>query len=109
MFDTLLRPFCADIGPNLAVRAARQAAASAALDLAYSYLSEASKFWSYSASDAWSNHPGLAMDLLTITIEVALGRRTATSVIENVSRPVMLDLANADSSWTGPVGARQCT
>jgi hypothetical protein len=58
--------------------------------LASSYLNEAGKLWSYASAQAWQEDPELAMNLLTITAEVALGRRTATSVIDDVSHPAVL-------------------
>lgn len=67
-----------------AVRAARQAAASAALDLASKYLDRAADLWSFSTAEAWEQDSDLAMDFLTVTAEVALGRRTAASFTEKV-------------------------
>jgi hypothetical protein len=68
-----------------AVRAARQAAASAALDLASSYVDQACDLWSYGTTQAWETDPDLTMDLVTVTTEVALGRRTAASQVGNVN------------------------
>jgi hypothetical protein len=68
----------------IAVRAARQAAASAALDLASRYLDGAAELWSFDTAEAWKQDPDLAMDFLTVTAEVALGRRAAASYTEKV-------------------------
>ncbi|KAJ9093692.1 hypothetical protein QFC21_006288 [Naganishia friedmannii] len=67
-----------------AVKAARQAAASAALDLASSYLDRAAELWSFSKAESWEQDPDLAMDFLTVTAEVALGRRAAAPYTEKV-------------------------
>lgn len=91
-----------------AVRAARQAAASAALDLASSYVNQACDLWSYGTAQAWETDPDLTMDLVTVTAEVALGRRTAASRVDNVDCfPVPLQIpcanriSNIDYSGSG--------
>ncbi|KAJ9094752.1 hypothetical protein QFC21_005910 [Naganishia friedmannii] len=67
------------------VKAARQAAKSAALDLAASYLERIDSVWSFTVREAWRQEPELAMAYVTVTAEVALGRRAATLSIPKVS------------------------
>lgn len=68
-----------------AVRAARTAAVSGALSLASSYLDQATGLWPYHQRDAWIADPEVTFDLLTITAEVALGSKTASRHVANVS------------------------
>lgn len=68
-----------------AVRAARTAAVSGALSLASSYLERALQLWPYYKREAWAEDPELAYNILTVTAEVALGRKTASTHLSHVS------------------------
>ncbi|KAJ9123034.1 hypothetical protein QFC22_001223 [Naganishia vaughanmartiniae] len=66
------------------VRAARAAAASGALDLSSSYLDRTCAIWPYYKPAAWTQDSELALELLTVTAEVTLGRRTALQHISKI-------------------------